>query len=57
LHVLVLFSYSVVSTMTHCGLGGPGIELEWGQDFPHPSGLTLGPTHFSIQWVLGPSWE
>jgi len=57
LHVLVLFSYSIVSIVTHCGLGGPGIELQWGQDFLHPSRLALGLTHLPIWWVLGSSWE
>jgi len=26
-----------VSTATRYGLVGPGIELRWGRDFPHPS--------------------
>ena len=35
---------SVVSIATRYGLGGPGIESRWGQDFPHPSKPALGPT-------------
>jgi hypothetical protein len=30
---------SSVGIATHYGLEGPGIESQWGQDFPHPSRL------------------
>ena len=35
------------------GLEGPEIESRWGQDYPHPSRLALGPTQPPIQWVPG----
>jgi len=47
---------SAVGITTGYGLDGPGIESWWGRDFPHPSGLVLGPTHSPIQWELGLSW-
>jgi len=34
------------------GLEGPGIESQWGQDFPHLSRLALGLTHPPVQWVI-----
>jgi len=38
---------------TRCGLDSLGIESWWGQDFPRPSRLVLGPTQPSIQWAMG----
>ena len=35
---------SAVGIATRYGLGGPGIESCWGQDFLHPSRPALGPT-------------
>jgi hypothetical protein len=42
---------SSVVIATRYGLDDPGIESRCGQDFPHPSRPTLGPTHSSIQWL------
>ena len=42
---------SSVGIATAYGLDGLGIESRWGQDFPHLSRPTLGPTHQSVQWV------
>ena len=44
---------SVVSIATGYGLDGPGIESQWGRNFPRLSRLALGPTQLSIQWVTG----
>jgi hypothetical protein len=44
--------YSSVSTATHNGLDGPGIESRWGWDFPHLSRPALGPIQPPVQWVL-----
>ena len=45
--------YSSVGVATRHGLDGPGIELQWERDFPHPSRPALGPTHPPIKWVPG----
>ena len=47
--------YSSVGTATRYGLDGPGIESQWGRDFPHPSRPALRPTQPPIQWVPAPS--
>jgi hypothetical protein len=44
---------SSVGIATGYGLGGPGIESQWGLDFPHLSILALGPNHPPVQWVPG----
>ena len=44
---------SVVSVAIRYGLDGPGIELRWGRDFPHPSRPAVGSTQFPVKWVLG----
>jgi hypothetical protein len=41
---------SVVGVATHYG---SGIEIRWGQDFPHPSRQAPETTQPSIQWVPG----
>jgi hypothetical protein len=33
------------------GLDGPGIESQWGRDFPHLARQALGPTQPPIRWV------
>jgi hypothetical protein len=42
---------------TRYGLDGPGIESQWGRDFPHPPKPALGPTQPPVQWVPGLSRE
>jgi hypothetical protein len=42
-----------VSIAKGYGLGGPGIESQWGRDFPHLSRPALGSTQPPVQWVPG----
>jgi hypothetical protein len=44
---------SATGTATHYGMGGQGIETQWGQDFPHPTRPALESTQLSIKWVPG----
>ena len=48
---------SSVGIATRYGLDGPGIELWWGRDFPHPYRPALRPTQPPIQWVPGGSFS
>jgi len=43
---------SSVSIVTRYRLDGPGIDSQWGRDFPNLSSPALGP----IQWVSGHAW-
>ena len=43
---------SAVSIATCYRLDGPGIESQWGRDFPHSSRLASEPTQPPIQWVF-----
>jgi hypothetical protein len=42
---------SVVGIASGYGLDGPGIECQWGRDFPCLSTPALGPTQHPVQWV------
>ena len=44
---------SAVGIATRYGLDGPGIESQWGRDFPHSSRPALWPTQSPVQWVPG----
>ena len=44
---------SLVGIANRYGLDGPGMESQWEQDFPHPSGPALGPTPTSYTMGTG----
>jgi hypothetical protein len=44
---------SSVGIATGYGLDSPGIESQWGRDFPHLSRPALGTTQPPVQWVPG----
>ena len=46
-------SGSIVGIANGYGLDGPGIESQWGRDFPHLSRPALGLTQPPVQWVSG----
>jgi hypothetical protein len=47
---------SSVGIASGYGLDGPGIESQWGRDFPHLSRPALGSTQPPVQWIPGLSW-
>jgi hypothetical protein len=51
--LLLIGRGSSVGIATRYGLGGPGIESQWGRYFPHPSTQELGPNQTPIQHVWG----
>jgi hypothetical protein len=44
---------NVVGVASRHGLEGPGIESQWGREFPHPSRPTLGRNQPPVQWIPG----
>jgi len=44
---------SAVGIATAYGLDGPGIESQWGRDFPHLFRLALKSTQPPVKWVPG----
>jgi hypothetical protein len=50
-HTHIVGRDSSVGIATRYGLVGPGIESQWGRDFPQPSRPALGPT--SASYTMG----
>jgi len=46
--VLVLFGYSVDNIVTHCGLGGPGIEVGTRFSAPIQTGPGVRPPSYTV---------
>ena len=44
---------NVVRIATAYGLDGPGIQSQWGRDFPYLPRPALSPTQPNVQWVPG----
>ena len=42
----------VLGIATFYWLDGPGIQSRWGQEIPHPSTPTLGPSQPPVKWAL-----
>jgi hypothetical protein len=52
-HCLFIITVNLYLYMNWIGLDGPGIDLQWGRDFPHLSRPALGPTLPPVRWVSG----
>jgi hypothetical protein len=48
---------SVIDIATRYELRGPGIESQWGQDFPHPSRPDLGLPGFFPEGNTAGAWR
>jgi hypothetical protein len=53
IYIYVYGPGSSVGIGTGYGPDGPGIDSQWGRDFPHLSRQNLTPTQPPVQWVPG----